>query len=112
MVNWIEVNITRNPTLTEMSNYVGYSQFYCSNKFHEYVGITFKQYISKRRLSLSAIEVREEKTKLLDIAIKYGYSSQEAFTRAFVDAFGVTPSKYRKQSIPLNLYMKPDFFKS
>lgn len=112
MINWVEDNIMDNPSLIDLSNHVGYSSFYCSSKFHENIGITFKQYISKRRLSLAATEVREEKTKLLDIAIKYGYSSQEAFTRAFVEAFGVTPSKYRKQSIPLNLYMKPDFFKS
>ncbi len=63
MVNWIEDNIMRNPTLTEMSNYVGYSPFYCSSKFHENVGVTFKQYISKRRLSLAAIKVKDTKVR-------------------------------------------------
>lgn len=96
MVNWIEDNIMGNPTLTEMSNHVGYSPFYCSAKFRENVGITFKQYISKRRLSLAAIEVRNTQNRFLDIAFKYGFSSQEAFTRAFVDAYGCTPKQYRK----------------
>lgn len=109
MINWVENNIMDNPNLIDLSNYVGYSSFYCSSKFRENVGITFKQYIAKRRLSLAAIEVRETEYRLLDIALKYGYSSQEAFTRAFVEVFDCTPSKYRKQSIPIDLYMKPDF---
>ncbi|MBS4538976.1 helix-turn-helix transcriptional regulator [Clostridium sp. D2Q-11] len=107
MVNWIEVNIKRNPTLPEMSNYVGYSQFYCSNKFHEYVGITFKQYLSKRKLTLAAMEVKNTQDRLLDIALKYGFSCQESFTRAFVDAFGCTPNQYRKTSATIQLYMRP-----
>lgn len=108
MVNWIEVNITRNPTLAEMSDHVGYSQFYCSNKFHEYVGITFKQYLSKRKLTLAAIEVKDTNNRLLDIALKYGFSCQESFTRAFVDAYGCTPSQYRKTFTTIQLYMKPN----
>lgn len=108
MVNWIEVNITRNPTLAEMSNYVGYSQFYCSNKFHEYMGITFKQYLSKRRLTLAAIEVKNTQDRLLDIALKYGFSCQESFTRAFVDAYRYTPNQYRKTSTNIQLYVRPN----
>jgi AraC-like DNA-binding protein len=108
MVNWIEGNITRNPTLAEMSNYVGYSQFYCSNKFHEYMGITFKQYLSKRRLMLAAMEVKNSRDRLLDIALKYGFSCQESFTRAFVDAYGYTPNQYRKTLTTIQLHMSPN----
>ncbi len=108
MIEWIENNITVNPTLSEMSNYVGYSPYYCSAKFHENVGITFKQYISKRKLSLSSVEVKNTQMRFLDIAIKYGFSSQEAFTRAFVDAYGCTPYQYRKRLTTIQLYMKPD----
>lgn len=108
MVNWIEGNITRNPTLAEMSNHVGYSQFYCSNKFHEYIGITFKQYLSKRRLMLAAMEVKNSRERLLDIALKYGFSCQESFTRAFVDAYGYTPNQYRKTLTTIQLHISPN----
>ena len=107
MVNWIEGNITNNPTLAEMSNHVGYSQFYCSNKFHEHIGITFKQYLSKRRLTLAAIDVKNTQDRLLDIALKYGFSCQESFTRAFVDA-GCTPNQYRKSLATIQLYARPN----
>lgn len=98
MVEWIEYNIRENPTLGEMSRYAGYSSFYCSAKFHEHVGMTFKQYIAKRRLCLAEVEIRNTGRSFLDIALDYGFSSQEAFTRAFANAYGCTPYQYRKQA--------------
>lgn len=96
MVNWVEENIKRNPTLEEMSEQVGYSPFYCSSKFHEYVGVTFKKYVAKRKLSLAALEIQTTNRNLIDIAIDFGFSSHEAFTRAFVNAYDYTPYQYRK----------------
>ncbi len=110
MLDWIEDNITENPTLEDLSDHVGYSSFYCSAKFHENIGITFKQYIARRKLSLAAVEVRDTQYKILEIAIKYGYSSQEAFTRAFLSAFGCTPYQFRKRPADLQLFRKPDLF--
>lgn len=96
MVNWIDENITNEPTLEKMADYIGYSHYYCSAQFHEVVGITFKQYVSERRLVHAFQEVKESNEKLLNIALKYGYSSQAAFTRAFVSNFGCTPNQCRK----------------
>lgn len=98
MVEWIENNIMNHLTLAEMSEVVGYSPYYCSVKFHETVGITFKQYVAKRRMSLAYEEVVETNLRFLDIALKYGFSSQEAFTRAFANEYGCTPYQFRKQS--------------
>ncbi|WP_066714490.1 helix-turn-helix domain-containing protein [Clostridium sp. Marseille-P299] len=103
MVEWVEENIKDNPTLEQMSEFVGYSSYYCSSKFHEYVGSTFKEYIVKRKLCLAAHEIKQTKRRILDVAMDYGFSSQEAFTRAFVKTIGCTPSQYRKQS---NTYEK------
>lgn len=43
MIDWIEAHLTENPSLLEMSNQIGYSPYYCSNRFHEIVGMTFKK---------------------------------------------------------------------
>lgn len=106
MVDWIEENIKVNPTLEEMSNYVGYSSFYCSEKFHEHVGVTFKKYIANRKISLAALDIKNTKRRVLDIAMEYGFSSQESFTRAFVKAYGYTPKNYRRQSPEILLFEK------
>ncbi len=98
MVEWIENNIMNHVTLSEMSHVVGYSPYYCSVKFHEVVGITFKQYVAKRRMSLAAEDVIKTDKKFLDIALTYGFSSQEAFTRAFSSEYGCTPYQFRKKA--------------
>lgn len=84
MVDWIGDNITHDPTLIQMAEFVGYSPFYCSAKFHEIMGMTFKQYISKQKLEYAKCEVANTEKRLIDIAIKYGFKSHEAFTRAFI----------------------------
>lgn len=103
MIDWIEVHLTDNPTLLDMSNQIGYSPYYCSARFHEVVGMTFKSYIAGRRLAKAALAIRDTQIRIIDIAIKYGYSSQEALTRAFMNAFGCTPAAYRKNPIPIKL---------
>jgi len=40
MVKWVDNNVMENPTLESMSSHAGYSQYYCSSKFREHVGIT------------------------------------------------------------------------
>lgn len=106
MIDWIEANLTDSPTLFEMSKQIGYSPYYCSTQFHEIVGITLKNYIASRRLCRATLELRDTKIRILDIAIRYGYSSQEALTRAFRERFGCTPLQYRKNPIPLILPIK------
>lgn len=106
MIDWIEEHITDNPTLLEMSGQIGYSPYYCSTQFHEITGITLKNYRASRRLSRAALEIRDSSDRIIDIAVKYGYSSQEALTRAFKDRFGCTPYQYRKNPVPIILPIK------
>lgn len=103
MIYWIEDNLTDNPSLLDMSKQIGYSPYYCSVKFHEIAGMTLKSYIAGRRLAMATLEIRDTRERILDIAVKYGYSSQEALTRAFVSAYGCTPSAYRRKPVPIAL---------
>lgn len=106
MIDWIEGNIRDNPTLLDMSKQIGYSPYYCSTKFHEIVGMTIKSYISGRRLAIATLEIRDTKTRILDIALHCGYSSQEALTRAFSSAYGCTPAEYRRKPRPVALSIR------
>ena len=65
--------------------------------------MTLRSYIAGRRLARAAAEIRGTDGRLLDIALKYGYSSHEAMTRAFTAMLGCTPAEYRKNPclIPL-----------
>ena len=115
MIYWLEDKLPDNPSLLDMSKQIGYSPYYCSTKFHEIVGMTIKSYIAGRRLAKATLEIRDTKERILDIAIKNGYSSQEALTRAFVNAYGCTPAVYRRKPIPIALsniqvVLLPEFY--
>lgn len=106
MIDWIEENLTESPSLIAMSSHIGYSPQHCSRMFHDISGMTIKDYIAGRRLSRATMEIRDTDGRLLDIALKYGYSSHEALTRAFVTAYGCTPSAYRRHPLPLPLSIR------
>ena len=93
-------------TLRFLSRRLGYSEFYATRKFKEVSGMQFRDYLRNRRLAFALKEVRDSKKSILDIAFDYGFSSHEAFTRAFKGTYGVTPSEYRKPPKPVVLRTK------
>lgn len=93
-------------TLRCLSRKLGYSEFYVTRKFKEISGMQFKDYLRKRRLAFALKELRDREKSILNIAFDYGFSSHEAFTRAFKTTYGITPSMYRKKSVPIVLRTK------
>lgn len=93
-------------TLRSLSRRLGYSEFHFTRKFREISGMPFKDYLRRRRLTFALKEVRDSKRVILDIALDYGFSSHEVFTRAFKQAYGITPGEYRKNPVPLVLRTK------
>ena len=91
-------------TLEHLSHKLGYSEFHISRKFKEISGMQFRDYLRYRRLAFALKELRDTENGILDIALDYGFSSHEAFTRAFKEAYGITPSEYRKNPIPVVLH--------
>lgn len=111
MIDWTEQNLRDEELgLLEMSRAVGYSPWYCSTLFHRVCGCTLKSYAARRRLSQAAVEVKTSPRRILDIALDWGFSSQEAFTRAFREAYGCTPAAYRRNPRPIPLFMGKDVF--
>lgn len=88
-------------TLKRISDSLGYSEFYVSRRFREISGMQFRDYLRYRRLAFALKDVRDTDKSLLDIALDYGFSSHEAFTRAFKEAYGITPSEYRQKPVPV-----------
>ena len=90
-------------TLSRLAEKFGYSEYHISRKFREISGMAFREYLRCRRLAFALKEIRDTDRGLLEIAVDYGFSSHEAFTRAFREIYGVTPSEYRKNPVPVKL---------
>lgn len=90
-------------TLAVLAEKLGYSEYYVSRKFKEISGMNLREYMRQRLLAFAMKEVRDTKRGLLDIALDYGFSSHEAFTRSFKESYGVTPGDYRKKPMPVVL---------
>ncbi len=90
-------------TLSFLAKKLGYSEFYVSRKFKEISGMSLRDYMGQRALAFALKEVRDTTRGLLEIAYDYGFSSHEAFSRAFKESYGVSPSVYRRKPVPVAL---------
>lgn len=106
IVDWIEEHLLEEFSLESLGHAMGYSPYYCSFKFHQMTGITIKRYKSLRKIYLASMELKETNQRTIDLAFKYGFLSQEAFTRAFKGTFGISPNAFRKNPQPLQTYVK------
>jgi AraC family transcriptional regulator len=96
---YIEDNITEDINLENVAAQCNISYYYFSKTFTMITGYTLKEYIRNRRITLASYEVSNTFHRILDIGIKYGYSSNEAFSRAFKKIHGINPSQARKNNI-------------
>ncbi len=90
-------------SLSHLAERFGYSEYHFSRKFREISGMAFRDYLRYRRLAFALKRVRDTRDGLLEIALDFGFSSHEAFTRAFREAYGITPSEYRRNPVPVIL---------
>ncbi|GIO43196.1 AraC family transcriptional regulator [Paenibacillus apis] len=110
MIDWVDEHLDATPSLLAISQQLGYSPYYCTKQFHALTGMTLREYVTMRRISGVALELRDTEERILDIAVKYGFSSQEALTRAFVKAFNITPNAYRKSKRPIPLAIRQEVY--
>lgn len=94
-VDYVEEHISEKLDFCEIAKQTYSSSFHFQRVFSILCGFTLGDYIRMRRLSLAGSELASRDTRILDIAVKYGYSTQESFSRAFTRFHGVTPSQAR-----------------
>ena len=74
----------------------------CSNYYRMFFALTgyaVKEYMRHRRISRAVMDIKETDENILEIALKYGFKSNEAFTRAFKRVTGYPPSAFRKHNL-------------
>ena len=106
----IEERIDEDIPIEELAETAALSLFYYQRLFTLLVKKPVREYIKLRRLARATEALRNENKKIIDIALTYGFTSHEVFTRAFRVSYGMTPKEYKKSNIRLNSFSKPDLF--
>ncbi len=98
-LKYIEKNLDDKISLDDLAQKANLSKYYYHRLFHQIVGDPVTKYISKRRMEKAAEELIQTDQPIIEIALRYQYSSQESFSRAFRKIYGLTPGKYRKTHV-------------
>lgn len=87
-IRYIEENITEDITVEDVARHVNISPFYFQRGFSFLCGYTVAEYIRNRRLALAGSDLAAGAAKVIDVGLKYGYTSPDSFTKAFVRFHG------------------------
>ena len=88
---YIEKNLKQKISIEEIADYVGYSKFYFSRMFKQEMNISIMEYVKERKV-ICALESILQGSKILDVAIEYGWESHSGFIKAFKSYYGFSPS--------------------
>ena len=97
-MKYIEETLTDRIDERKIALLSGYSYPLFSRMFSIMVDYPLSEYIRFRKLSCAARDLRENDEKIIEIAFKYGYESQDSFSLAFKKFHGHTPKEVRKGS--------------
>ena len=104
MQDYIETNLDTNITMVDLANVSKYSPWYSYRLFVDLLHMTPAVYIRRLRLSKSALRLRDEKVKIIDVAFDYGFESVDGYQRAFYKEFGCNPYEYSMRPTPIYLF--------
>lgn len=103
-IDYIEEHLLEELSCEDIAEHIYSSSFHFQRVFSLLTGMTVGEYIRNRRLSLAGQELIMSHTKVIDIALKYGYNTPESFTKAFSRFHGITPNQARKEGSNLKSF--------
>jgi AraC-like DNA-binding protein len=95
-IDYIEKHLTDDISIEDVACQAYTSSSHFQLIFHVVTGITVGEYIRNRRLSCAAQDLLQSNGKIIDVAMRYRYDTQESFSKAFTRFHGIPPSKVQR----------------
>lgn len=107
-INYIEMNLNEDIDMDEVAKIACCSTYHFQRMFAYMTNVPLSEYIRKRKMSKAATELKDG-SKVIDVSLKYGYSSPTAFNRAFKSIHGIAPSEVRNEGVILKAFPPVSF---
>lgn len=107
-IDYIEDNLTDELDEKEITRITGYSFPMFSRIFSIISGYSLSEYIRLRKMTNAANDLKNSDKRIIDIAIKYGYNSQDSFALAFKNFHKLTPGQV-KEDKSINISQESTF---
>ena len=101
-VDYIEGHLDGDVDIARAASFASCTEGQFRRIFSYLAGMGLAEYVRKRRLSCAALDLSRGE-RVLDVALRYGYSSPTAFNRAFQEVLGMSPSEARCPGAPPRL---------
>ena len=105
----IESRLDQPVDVAELARLALTSEYHFRRLFRALAGLPLSEYVRRRRLTVAGAEVLAGERTLLEIAVRYGYGSAEAFARAFRAMHGVGPGEARRTGAALRSQPRMSF---
>lgn len=106
---YIEAHLTEDVDYGELSQIAYCSEYHFKRMFSFLAGVSLSEYIRRRKLTLAALDLKDKELRVIDVAVKYGYNSADAFSRAFYSIHGILPSEARSDSAQIKAFPRMTF---
>lgn len=101
LVDLVEEHLGEEFDVGEIAKSLGTTEYHLRRMFSSLSGMPLSDYVRRRRMTAAAADLVRGEGDLLDIAVRHGYGSAEAFGRAFRAVHGARPSDVRRDGGPL-----------
>lgn len=105
MQDYIETHLEMDITLSDLARVSLFSPWHSYRLFRACLGMTPAEYVRRLRLSRSAVRLKQENCRIIDVAFELGFGSVDGYTRAFHREFGCNPSTYARHPVPIPLFI-------
>lgn len=105
----LEACLDREIDMAEVARIAAVSEYHFRRLFSALAGMPLPVYVRRRRMTLAGAEVLAGELTLLDVAVRYGYGSGEAFARAFRSVHGIGPGEARRTGAVLTAQPRMSF---